>query len=584
MRFGTFEPSRNYLLTSAKFSLLAALLASAGSSVAMGQQGPPPGYQGASFSGLPPYGQAESPPNQFPQGNQAQPDYYTEGPASDSSQEQPATEQSYVNTETNQPGATAAPASSGYVVGSDKSMTTKWTNDGAVAQSKNNDFKYHVRGVSQLDFIGQQIPSGGVIVPGGAGTKDYVGFRRLRFGAEGTMYETIDWVFEFDFAFALQNVDPSAGATPALGLRSIGGLNQAGNTIAPIQPTTINMVFKEIPLLGNIRVGNQQSWISLEHIESARFLDFMERSSLMDAFNGANNNGYAPGISIYNMTENKKAALALGAYKNNVYDSGYPYDIGNGNFTYGGRGTWTPYYDEPTEGRYLVHLGFGGEYRVFDQQPLANTDGTNVRIRTRGDLRNTSSTLDPNYTDTGNFYAESQTVLCPEAVVQWGSLLLQAEWEKAYMGGAAARKGGTGLGNVNFQGGYVEALYFLTGENRAYNRQQGVFGRVVPIENAHFTRGVGMVGKGAWQVGLRYDWMNLNSGLVQGGDVQNMTLGLNWFLNPNARFQFNYIYTNFDNAALVPAGFLGTVGSLSGARFAGTGAQNSLGMRMDFNF
>ncbi len=52
----------------------------------------------------------------------------------------------------------------------------------------------------------------------------------------------------------------------------------------------------------------------------------------------------------------------------------------------------------------------------------------NVRVRSRGDLRNASSTLDPNFADTGNFYATSQTLLSPELAIVWGPWFFQSEW------------------------------------------------------------------------------------------------------------------------------------------------------------
>ncbi|MCE9524643.1 MAG: OprO/OprP family phosphate-selective porin [Planctomycetales bacterium] len=472
-------------------------------------------------------------------------------------------------------------ARNGYVVGSDTNMAGKWTNDGAAMQSKHGDFKYHVRGVVQLDFIGLDNNPGGIVVPGGAGTKDSVTFRRLRIGAEGTMYDQIDWVFEGDFALALQNLDPSSPAAPLTGLRSTPGFNQAGNTAGVFQPTTIFMTFKEVPILGNIRIGNQQSWLSLEHIESARFLDFMERAPIMDAFNGPNNNGYTPGISVFNNSENMRLGWQFGMYKNNAYDSGFPYDIGDSNYSYGGRVIGTPYYDEASNGRYLIHTGFGSELRTFDKNPAATQAGDNVRVRSRGDLRNTSSVLDPNFADTGNFFANNQVLLNPEIAIVAGPWLIQAEYEASFFNSAAVAKGGTSLGQVFFQGGYAEALYFLTGENRQYNRQTGVFNRVVPFENA-FWAGPAGFGRGAWQLGARYDWLNLNSGLIHGGQSQNMTLGLNWFLNPNARFQFNYVCSWVNNTPY-PAGAFPN-GSLQGSLFSGSGVINSAGMRMDFNF
>ncbi|HEX3871246.1 MAG TPA: porin, partial [Pirellulales bacterium] len=177
--------------------------------------------------------------------------------------------------------------------------------------------------------------------------------------------------------------------------------------------------------------------------------------------------------------------------------------------------------------------------------------------------------------------ATGQGLLCPEVAIVWGPWLLQAEYEESYMQGAQAQKGVGSLGPVTFRGGYVEALYFLTGENRQYQRLAGTFGRVVPYSNAFWVRGAGF-NKGAWQVGARYDWLDLNSGAVSGGQNQDMTLGLNWFLNPNARLQFNYVGSWINNAA--SATFPGTVFSLNGSKFVGNGYIQTVGMRMDFNF
>lgn len=456
--------------------------------------------------------------------------------------------------------------------------------DNLTFTSRDGNFKAHIGGVVQLDAIGFANPSPGIGIPGGAGINESVEFRRLRIRAEGMMYENIDWVSEVDLALALQNSDQLNPASQVTGLRSfpIGTGIQAGNTIGVIQPTTVFMTIKDVPVLGNIRIGSQQDWFSLEHIESARFLDFMERSPLMDAFAGPNNNGYTPGISAFNNTPDKNAGMQIGIYKNNVYDSGFTYDIGDA-WTYGGRVIWTPWYDEESKGRCLLHTGIGSEWRTFNTGITATQGFDNVRIRSRGDLRNAASTLDPNFADTGNFYAVSQTLLDPELAFQYGPLLVQAEYTTSWFRGARAAQNlpGSNLGTVFMQGGYLESLYFLTGENRDYNRQSGVFGRVVPNQNFNRAKGTW----GAWQVGVRYDWLDLNGGTggaVNGGNVSDMTLGLNWYLNPSARFQLNYVCSWINNAA--PVTFPGSVGALNGARFTGDGPINSFGARMDFNF
>jgi phosphate-selective porin OprO and OprP len=480
-----------------------------------------------------------------------------------------------------------------YVIGSDRRLIGAWTNDGPIFTTKHKDFTFHPRFVAQIDAIGVKNPGPGLTVPGGnsAGTLDAVDFRRLRLGCDGTMWENIEYVLEFDYASAMFTTDPSTSSLQTTGLRSTGTTNQfggtpgvqSGNVMSVITPTTTFLIYRQLPVLSNLRVGQQQDWFSLEHIESARFLDFMERSPVFDAFAGPNNAGYTPGISAFRSFMEDNLQVQLGAYKTTMYDKEFSYDIGNSNYTFGGRLVYTPYYDVPSNGRYMVHLAVGAEQRAFNTELSPNMNGDNIRLRTRGDLRNTTSQLTPNYTDTGNFYATGQGVLDPEIAIQWGSLLIQAEFCMCWMENAATQQGGRALHNAAYRGGYVEALYFLTGENRPYLREAGVFGRTVPFENAYLTRGAGLA-KGAWQVGARYDFMDLNSPGVNGGLLQDMTLGLNWWFNPNARIQLNYVLSHVDNTSAVGTPVPAGSGVLAGTKFTGDGFINSIGIRQDFNF
>lgn len=463
---------------------------------------------------------------------------------------------------------------------------------GLTFTSSDGTFKTHLGGTAQLDFISPQSQASGITIPGGAGThttSDSTNFRRLRMRADGTMYGTIDWVSEFDFAGFVQNTAGGVGGNTNLadnGLRSFGNTpgvvyQQGGNSMNVIQPTLVWMTFKEIPVIGNLRVGNQQDWLSIEHITSARYLDFMERAPIMDAFTGPNNNGYTPGVSIFNTTPDKNLGLQLGIYKNNAYDSGYSFNVGNA-FTYGGRALWVPYYDEESDGRYMVHTALGSEYRTFDTDLPANQLGENVRLRSRGDLRIVSATLTPNFADTGNFFALGQTLINPEFAMVWGPWTFQTEYMASWFNGTRTQQGSQELGGVFFSGGYAEVLYFLTGEHKSYNRQTGLFNQVVPLNNFNLSQ----CKYGAWQFGARYDWMDLNSGLIRGGLNQNGTIGLNWFLNPNIRFQFNSVFSYIDNSGSTAGINAASVaaGSLQGAKFNGEGLIVTLGTRMDISF
>jgi phosphate-selective porin len=71
-------------------------------------------------------------------------------------------------------------------------------------------------------------------------------------------------------------------------------------------------------------------------------------------------------------------------------------------------------------------------------------------------------------------------------------------------------------------------------------------------------------------LGVRYNYLCLNDGQVNGGVLNGMTLGLNWLMNPNARIYLNYDFTyrQFVNANNVN----------------GSGAINGFGTRLAFDF
>src|SRR5262249_171283 len=96
----------------------------------------------------------------------------------------------------------------------------------------------------------------------------------------------------------------------------------------------------------------------------------------------------------------------------------------------------------------------------------------------------------------------------------------------------------------NFYGVYGQIGYFLTGENRGYDKRFGKYDRVKPNENFFLVKdenGCTQHGWGAWEVAYRYSYVNLNDGAIQGGLYSEHTIGLNWEWNTNIKFQFDYI-------------------------------------------
>jgi phosphate-selective porin OprO/OprP len=104
------------------------------------------------------------------------------------------------------------------------------------------------------------------------------------------------------------------------------------------------------------------------------------------------------------------------------------------------------------------------------------------------------------------------------------------------------------LSSLRFQGGYAEASWTITGESRAYNPSTGAYNGIVP-NNPIVPGGGG--GWGAWEIAARYSIMDLNDRLgfadgVSGGKQQVYTVGLNWYVNRNIRFMFNYLHGTID--------------------------------------
>ena len=144
--------------------------------------------------------------------------------------------------------------------------------------------------------------------------------------------------------------------------------------------------------------------------------------------------------------------------------------------------------------------------------------------------------LAPDFIDTGDILADSVDLLTPEVALVLGPLSLQAEYYRAFVDASAP-----GVGSRDFAGFYLLASYFLTGESRRYDTSRAAFGRVAPRSNFDMQGG-----RGAWELALRYSRMDLDDGSVSGGQLDDVTFGLNWYLNPNVRTMFNYVRSDLD--------------------------------------
>ena len=396
-------------------------------------------------------------------------------------------------------------------------------NNGVFFQTANKNFSFHAGATVHYDSAWYQATPILQLAPGGTGRfQDGTNMRRARFFMEGTFYEAVDYKLELEFMNGI-------GFSPAGTQNAI----VPGSVTNSPGPTDAWITIKDVPFVGNVRIGSQKEWFSLEHLNSYRYLEFMERSYLFDFSQPtAFNNGFSPGISMFRTWLDDRMFSAIGAYKNESDLIGF--GLGNGQYAVTGRLAFLPIW-EPDD-HLFWHLGGAMSHR----DPVNGQ----VQIRLRDDIRNAPFPLLNLVANTGLINVHSQDLYNIETAAVWGPLTLQAEYTANVLNGASV---GTGpnLGNLFFQAYYAEALLFLTGESRTWNTKNFFFNRVTPKHPLKFKHDeCDGYGWGAWELGLRYTYVDLSNGPIQSGRLDAVTVGLNWYLNANSKIQFNYDMTH----------------------------------------
>ncbi|MCE9531525.1 MAG: hypothetical protein K8T89_10450 [Planctomycetes bacterium] len=439
----------------------------------------------------------------------------------------------------------------GYEIGNNPTLSTTWEN-GLWFTSPNKDWRFHFGGRLQAESVFWNQPNSMKGPPPGNGgipasaKGDGVGplddgmfFRRVRFRADGTGYETIEFVMEVDFE--------------------------------QLNFITFDHMWvgaKDLPFLGTVRLGQHKVPQGMEMMASDYHQTFLQdRSVLSEAFW----NLFALGIFVSNDYLDHNVTTQSMFHR--IQPTGfYTSDFGDGNYAASTRATWTPLYQN--DGRHLVHVGGSYQWRTGDLgrtiQPgatgntFADTQDV-VRFRARPELRDATGIPPGNlggdtarFVDTGFLLANNVQTVSPEFLLIWGAFSVQAEAAWAYSSNVRSiypsSSFGTPRGNTLFWGGYVETSYFLTGENRGYDRRFGTFDRPKVNENAFAVRGDDgklHYGTGAWQIAYRYSFVDLNDNGVNGGQMGQHTVGVNWYLNDNTKLQFQY--SNIQRNVIEPA-------------------------------
>jgi phosphate-selective porin OprO/OprP len=293
--------------------------------------------------------------------------------------------------------------------------------------------------------------------------------------------------------------------------------------------------------LGTLTVGQQKQNFSRELQESSNDMMFMERS-LMDVLN---TNTVDRAIGLNFQTKGKSLlgtqdawVAKLGIYGNSITpsrtDSGTcgtstatPESCRDGVRNAGDEGWGVSsrlIYNPILEKDKLIHLGVAGNYRTPDDTgDVSESVALRYRYRTTNNQTNLA-VLDSH--DIRNI--ENLKMLGLEGAGLYGPFSVGGEYTHTWI----ERKDGSE--DLSFDGWYTEAAWSITGESRSY--KEGNFGYLKPKNKFSLKNGTW----GAWELATRWSEVNLNDREFRGGQMSQLTVALNWYINENVRFMADY--------------------------------------------
>ncbi len=333
------------------------------------------------------------------------------------------------------------------------------------------------------------------------------GLRRVRLRASGNVRKSTAYVVDLDFA---------ASGHPSF--------------------RDVAVIFSDAKYVDHVEAGYFKQPFGMDAESSGRELMFMERQ-LPFAF--------APfrqtGIRAFGTFPEENGTYAFSAYKTPTDAFGVSTGE-NGGWAFATRETVLLVNQEDV----LIHLGGGYSFGNPANDIVRYAVEPGFFVSDPGD--NSVSGI-PAFVDTGRIPTHNFHLFNVEIASQYGPFRAQAEYRWSIVNRPQ-------MSSVAFSGGYIQAGLLLTGESATYNRKRGIFSGVIPYEE------FGECGFGALELTAGWSVIDLNDQDIQGGRMQTLTFGLNWYLNSYARVIFNTIPVKLDDPTVGRANSLVLSGRL----------------------
>ncbi|GGG94513.1 ATPase [Polaribacter pacificus] len=308
--------------------------------------------------------------------------------------------------------------------------------------------------------------------------------RRARIFTSGTLYGNVDFKFSIDFS---------------------------GN-LTTVKDAYISV--NDIPYLGTVRAGHLKEPFSLEALSSSKYLSFMERPFSDDFVQQRNN-----GILVMNDFYKKRLSVQAGYFFNE--DNSSDDKAANGGYAITARVSGL-LIDNKKE-RKILQVATAYSYR----KPSSKT----YRIESRPEAH--LSRL--KYIFTGPISSvRNLNLINLELLYINNSFSFQSEYLSTTIN--------TGISNptdtYGFATYYGQVSYYVTGESKRLKNSYDGMDRISPNKN------YGKSGPGALELALRYSSSDLNDQDIFGGEQHDITIGVNWYLNPATRLMANNVFAD----------------------------------------
>jgi len=355
---------------------------------------------------------------------------------------------------------------------------------GLVVKNPDGDFSIKLGGRMHADYSDH---NGDSDLPAKNKPINGTQIRRGRIALSGTVYNDYDYMIETDFA------------NDGVAVKDLFLVYHGFNFSTPLELT----------------VGHQKHAMSMEIQESSNDIMFTERSFVsglttpfFDRAIGVNLKGHGDNWNVQS-----------GIYSDSMGSSSNNTDNNEGK-GFGIRGTWAPI----NEKEKVLHVGANYGYRKASDLAASSANSQAPRFRYRSTNLSNLAIVDATLSDMDDV----QTGIL-ELSAMYGPLSFQSEYAKSNV----SRKTNV---DADFSAWYAQVGYTLTGESRTYKGSDGEFKRLSPKKEFSLKNG----GWGAWEVAARYDEIDLQDGIVAGGEAKRMTLSLNWYLNEDVRILAGY--------------------------------------------